>query len=134
MSNLAAELRNSASVNSKATAWGEIRSGTFAASCRSRARAASPFEMLHDLGQRHRVQNPLCRYASLASHFDPPVHVIELGNRVRVGVDAEHAPEVKRALVPAPVQIQPPRVSVDLNSDSVLGAGTEHRLNVNVVA
>src|SRR3954449_12972951 len=101
---------------------------------RSRDRASSPFEMLHDLGQRHRVQNPLCRYASLASHFDPPVHVIELGNRVGVGVDAEHASEVERALVPAPVQIQPPRVSVDLNSDSVLGAGTEHRLNVNVAA
>ena len=88
--------------------------------------------MLHDLGQRIAFK-PALPVRLPCEPFRPPMHVIELGYRVPVGVDAEYAAEVERALVPPPVQIQPPRVSVNLNSDSVLGAARAP-FNVNVVA
>lgn len=50
----------------------------------------------------------------------PPVHVVELGDRLRVWIDAQHAAEVEGRLVPAPIQIEPPWVGVDLNDDVML--------------
>jgi hypothetical protein len=60
--------------------------------------------------------------------------VVELGDRVRVRIDAEHAAELKGGLVPAPIQIEPPWMSVDLDNDVMLGAGTQHFLDVDFVA
>lgn len=37
-------------------------------------------QMLHDLGQGHRVQDPIRWHAALAGHLDAPMHVVELAN------------------------------------------------------
>jgi hypothetical protein len=62
------------------------------------------------------------------------MHVVELGDRVRVGIDAEHAAEVECGLVPPPIQVEPPRVGIDLNHDVMLGTGTQRLLDVDFVA
>jgi hypothetical protein len=51
-----------------------------------------------------------------------------------VRVDAHHAAEIERGLVPAPIEIKPPWVSVDLDGDLVPGAGAQHLLDVDFVA
>ena len=50
-----------------------------------------------------------------------------------VGVNAELAPELDPAAQPPPVEIEPPRVAVDLDCDTVLGAGGQHALDVQVI-
>jgi hypothetical protein len=51
-----------------------------------------------------------------------------------IGVDAHAAAELQGRFIPAPVKIEPPRVSVDLDRDAVLGTCRKHLLNVDVVA
>jgi hypothetical protein len=50
-----------------------------------------------------------------------------------IGVDAYHAPEVERLLMPTPVQIQSPRIGINLNCNGVLGAGLKNLPNINIV-
>jgi hypothetical protein len=59
------------------------------------------------------------RHAALSGHLHAPVHVVELGYGMGVRVDAHHAAEIERGLVPAPIEIKPPWVSVDLDGDLV---------------
>src|SRR3954471_4721350 len=91
-------------------------------------------EVSRDFRKRHRVEDAVGRDTALARHRDAPVHVVELGDRVRVRIDAEHAAELKGGLVPAPIQIEPPWMSVDLDNDLMLGTGTQHFLDVDFVA
>ena len=100
---------------------------------RGRASAASG-QIARDLPERHCIQDPVGRDTALAGHLDTPVHVVELGDRVRVRIDAQHATEFERGLVPAPVQVEPPWVGVDLYGDVMLGAGPQHLLEVDFVA
>src|SRR5689334_15474775 len=51
-----------------------------------------------------------------------------------IGVNAELAPELDPAAQPPPVEIEPPRVAIDLDRDAVLGAGGQHALYVQVIA
>src|SRR3954453_16553738 len=51
-----------------------------------------------------------------------------------IGVNAGLAPELDPAPQPPPVEIEPPRVAVDLDCDTVLGAGGQHALDVQVIA
>ena len=51
-----------------------------------------------------------------------------------VGVDAELAAELDPAAQPPPVEIEPPGVAIDLDRDTVLGAGGQHALDVQVIA
>ena len=51
-----------------------------------------------------------------------------------IGVNAELAPELDPAAQPAPVEIEPPRVAIDLDRDTVLGAGGQHALDIQVIA
>src|SRR4051794_36535735 len=53
---------------------------------------------------------------------------------MRIRVDAEQASQCQRALAPAPVHVQPPRVSVDLDRHAMLGAGAQNALHVDLVA
>jgi hypothetical protein len=52
---------------------------------------------------------------------------------MRVGIDAEPAPEVNRPLVPSPVQIQSPRVGVDFYGNPMLGTGSKDAFNVDII-
>src|SRR3954465_13306946 len=51
-----------------------------------------------------------------------------------VGIDAEHAAEFEPTLVPAPVEVQPVRIRVDLNRDIVTGTGLQDGIDVDLVA
>src|SRR5438270_12137679 len=51
-----------------------------------------------------------------------------------MGVNAELAAELDPAAQPPPVEIEPPRVAIDLDRDTVLGAGGQHALNIQVIA
>src|SRR5436853_2487597 len=51
-----------------------------------------------------------------------------------IGVNTELAPELDPTAQPPPVEIEPPRVAIDLDRDTVLGAGDQHALNIQVIA
>src|SRR6478609_7776713 len=91
-------------------------------------------EVARDLRKSHRVQDPVGGNTALPSHLDAPVHVVELGDRVGVGIDAQHTAEVECGLVPAPIQVEAPRVGVDLDHDIVLGTGAQHLLDIDFIA
>src|SRR4051794_3672486 len=50
-----------------------------------------------------------------------------------IGVDAHHASQFQGTPVPAPVQIEAPRIGVDLDRHTVLGASGENCLNIHLV-
>jgi hypothetical protein len=50
-----------------------------------------------------------------------------------IGVNAELAPELDPAAQPAPVEIEPPGIAIDLDCDTVLGAGAQHALDIQVI-
>src|ERR1051325_7300914 len=52
---------------------------------------------------------------------------------MRIGVDAETAAELKPVAQPAPIEIEPPWVAVDFDRDPVLGAGSQHPLDIEIV-
>src|SRR5215208_5523826 len=80
------------------------------------------------------VEDPLWRNAAFTSHEYAPAGEVELVDRVCVRVDAEHAPQFEGSPVPSPVQIEPVRVCINFNSDPVLGARAEDRVDVDFVA
>jgi hypothetical protein len=51
-----------------------------------------------------------------------------------VGVDAENAAELQTALVPSPVQVQSPGIGIDFNGHPMLGAGSQNRIDIDVVS
>src|SRR5438045_1456008 len=51
-----------------------------------------------------------------------------------IGVNAELAAELDSAAQPPPLEIEPPGVAIDLDRDTVLGAGGQHALDVQVIA
>jgi len=85
-----------------------------------------------NLSERERVENTISRHTALVCHLDALVGHIKLAYRMGVRVDAHHAAEIERDLMPSPVQIEPPGVGIDFNG--LVGAGSEDRLDVDVVA
>ena len=71
--------------------------------------------MAEKLRERHGVQHTVGRHAAFPSHFDSPMHVVELPNRVGIRVDADDTSIIEGLLVPAPVKVQTPWMGVDLN-------------------
>jgi hypothetical protein len=53
------------------------------------------------------------------------VHVVELSNRVSIRIDTHHAAKIKGGPLPAPIQVEPPGMGIDLDGDAVLGAGAQ---------
>jgi len=51
-----------------------------------------------------------------------------------VWVDAEDAAELQTPLVPSPVQVQSPRIGIDFHGHSMLGAGSQNRIDIDVVS
>jgi hypothetical protein len=60
-----------------------------AASGRPGERAPLLAEIVRDFRKIHRVQDPVRWHTALARHLNTPVHVVELGDRVRVRIDAD---------------------------------------------
>jgi hypothetical protein len=83
--------------------------------------------------KRHRVQYTVGRYATLPGHLDTPMHVIQLPDRVRIRIDAHHASEIERRLMPSPVEVEPPWMGIDLDDNVVLRASAKHLLDIDFV-
>ena len=90
-------------------------------------------EMRQNLGQRHGIQNPLSRNAAFAGHFHAPAHVIELADGMSVRIDAENAAVIQRLLMPTPVKIKTPGMSVDFNGNAVFPARPKDPVDVDFV-
>ena len=99
------------------------------------ARALSPpLKITEKLCERHGIKHPARRHAALAGHFDTPVHVVELPNGVGVGINAEYAAVIQSLLMPAPVEIEPPRMGIDFNRNAVLSAGSQNPVDVDLIS
>ena len=51
-----------------------------------------------------------------------------------VGIDAHHAAELKGALVPPPIKVEPPRVGVDFDSYAVSPASGKDALDIDFIS
>src|SRR3954469_22164329 len=92
------------------------------------------FEMFGKPSQREAVQHTLFRHPALARHLDTPVGEIDFRCRMRVRIDGHYATEFERASVPPPVEVETPRVGIDLNGYAMLGAGRENLFDVHLVS
>src|SRR5438552_3623004 len=81
---------------------------------------ASLGEQISDLAQAEAIEHALFRHPALAGHLDAPMGEIELGHGMRIRVDAHPAAELERFAVPAPVEVEPPGIGIDLDRDAVL--------------
>src|SRR3954471_18222459 len=73
--------------------------------------------------QAHGVDHPIGGHSSLASHLDSPVRKVDFVCGMRVRVNTHHAAQFESATVPAPIEVEPPRVGVDLHGNAPPGAG-----------
>jgi hypothetical protein len=62
------------------------------------------------------------------------MHEADLACGMRVRIDAHHAAEVERRLVPAPIKIETPRIGIDLDCNAMSSAGREHTRDVDIVS
>src|SRR6188508_1213620 len=53
---------------------------------------------------------------------------------MRVGVDAEDAAKLQRLLMPAPVEVKPPRMRVGFDGNAILRASFQNFFDVDFVA
>ena len=101
----------------------------------ARPKTLSPsLEVRAKLRERESIEDALFWNATFARHQHSPPHVVDLAGRVRVGINAEEASQLKPALAPSPVHIQPPGMCVDLDCHAVLGTGTQDALHIDLIA
>ena len=62
------------------------------------------------------------------------MHMVKLADGVGIWIDAKNAAIFKRLLMPAPIEIEPPGIGVDLHGDAMRGAGGQNLLDINFVA
>jgi hypothetical protein len=95
----------------------------FAATVRARLVSVvfALFEMGGELIEAEGIEHAVFRDRSLARHHHAPRDIVDLVRRMGVRIDAEHTTQLKAALAPAPLQIEPPRVGVDLDGDAGQG-------------
>jgi hypothetical protein len=121
-------------VEKKSCALFPCRGRHYRTLCRSLGNAPFALQMPEKLRQGHRIQHTVRRYAAFARHLDAPVHMVELPDRVRVGIDAEDAAIIQSFLVPAPVKVEAPGMRVDLDGDAVLGAGFQDPFDIDLIS
>jgi dihydroxyacid dehydratase/phosphogluconate dehydratase len=63
------------------------------------------------LRQSHSVEYAVRRHAAFTCHLNTPMHMVEFADRVGIRIDADAA-AIERLFVPAPVEIEPPWMSV----------------------
>src|SRR4051794_9725411 len=83
--------------------------------------------------QTHRIQDTLRRDSALARHLDTPMHVVELADRMSVRIDAEDAAMIECLLMPAPVEVESPRMCIDFDSDAVFRTRFEDFVDVEII-
>jgi hypothetical protein len=78
----------------------------------------------------HRIDDFIGGDTAFARHDDPPMHQVQFCGRVGVGIDAHHAAEIERTLVPPPVEVQTPGISIHFNGHASFGACREDPFDV----
>src|SRR4051794_31582930 len=73
------------------------------------------FKMSRKLVQRQAIEHPGLGHTPFARHLNPPMGEINFRRGMRVRVDAHQASELQRALMPAPIKIEAPRICIDLD-------------------
>jgi hypothetical protein len=53
---------------------------------------------------------------------------------MRIGIDAHRAAQIERHSMPAPVEIEAPRIRIDLDCNIMIGTGSKYAGNVYLVA
>src|SRR5262245_46275583 len=91
-------------------------------------------EILQNLLEVPAVEDAGGRHPALARHDDAEARVVELARRMGIGIDAEEAAERQRPLVPAPVEVEPPGMGIDLHRHAMRGTGLEDRFDIDVIA
>ena len=80
------------------------------------------------------VQYALLWYSSFSGDQNSPPRQIQFGSGVRIGIDAEHATQFQGATVPAPIEIEAPRIGVDFHRDSMFRTGGKDPFNIELIA
>ncbi len=75
--------------------------------------------MREDPLQAQGIEHPVLRNAALSGDRHAPFDEIELADGMGVRVDAEHAAQIEGFSMPAPVELQPVRVAVDLDCKEI---------------
>jgi len=89
--------------------------------------------MTQEFSEGHGIEDAVWGHAAFTCYFDAPVHMVQLPDGVRVGIDAEDAAVIERLLVPAPVEVEPPRMRVDFYRD-VFRAGFQDFVDVDLIS
>ena len=72
------------------------------------ARGLPPaLQMTQEFSEGHGIEDAVRGHAAFTGHFDAPVHMVQLPDGVRVGINTEDAAVIERLLVPAPVEVEP---------------------------
>jgi hypothetical protein len=90
--------------------------------------------VLQQTGKAECIEDAFGRHATFARHFNTPVCQIKFVGRMGIWIDAHHASEFQGATMPAPIEIKPLRVRIDLNGNPVLGTSGKDRLDVHLIA
>src|SRR5215472_13422706 len=89
--------------------------------------------MLQKLPEREAVEHSAGGNAALARHFDTPMGHVDFTDRMRIRVDAHGAAKLERALMPTPVEVEPPGIAVDFHCNPVPGTGGKNLFDVDVI-
>ena len=79
------------------------------------------------------VKHRRARNASFPRQSQLPDDKVDFIYRVRVGIDAQQAAELKGPLVPPPIKVEPPRVCVDFDGDALRCTGRKKALDFNFI-
>ena len=72
------------------------------------ARGLPPaLQMTQEFSEGHGIEDAVWGHAAFTCYFDAPVHMVQLPDGVRVGINTEDAAVIERLLVPAPVEVEP---------------------------
>ena len=97
-------------------------------------RAASLAQVTEQLREGHRIEYSVRWHAPFTCHLNTPMHMVEFSDGVGIWIDAENAAVFERFFMPAPIEIEPPGMSVYLNSYAVFGAGLQDFVDVDLIA
>ena len=75
----------------------------------------------------------MTRHPALSRHQDSPPREVQLLDRVRVRIDAHHAPELQCSPVPTPIEVEAMRIGVDLNRNAIASTCAQDLLDIELV-
>src|SRR5215208_2752769 len=95
--------------------------------------SSGTFEKFGDRLRGSTVQYTLPWYSAFSGDQNSPSHQVQFGNRVRIGINAEHATQFQGATVPAPIQIEAPGIGIDFHRDPMFRACSKNLFNIELI-